>query len=82
MRMAPEIAKIVKMADLIVDAWWIHENQAGIHSGVVAKTNSNIMAAKAVELEAEQHGWLDAVNGVLMELGMPYISHSMKLTPP
>lgn len=74
----------IKMADLIADAWWITENKAGIHSGMVAQANSRTMADFVINLETAypKVGWLKAVNEILMELGMPYISHALKLTPP
>lgn len=78
-------ADFVKIADLIADAWWITENKVGIHSDIVAKANVRAMMEYVVTLDDNQKlgaGLVDAVNGILQELGMPYISQSLRDTPP
>lgn len=79
-----DFAQMVKMADLIADAWWITENKVGIHSDVVAKANVRSMMERAIALDDANpdQGWLGAVNAILQELGMPYISRSLRDTPP
>jgi len=95
------LPKIVKMADMIADAWWITENAMGIHGNMVAKGNVQAMmkyASQLDDIEAskrltaklegrelpvdEERYWVKNVNAILQELGMPYISVSLRETPP
>lgn len=74
---------IIAMADHIEAAHFIGENKAGIHSDAVAKSSSRRMAEKVVELtKTTGVDWFGPVNEVLIELGMPYISKAMLVTPP
>lgn len=73
----------IKMADAIEAAHWIHECHAGIHGQAVARTNARIMMELVEKLTNETgQDWYEPVNRVLMELGMPYVSKSMRMTPP
>lgn len=77
---------ILKMADMIADAWWITENAMGIHGKMVANGNVQAMMRYAAKLDdedtARSDNWIQNVNAVLQELGMPYISVSLRDTPP
>ena len=77
------IRRIVKMADTIEAAHWINENKAGFHADVVAKGCSKAVAELVVKFTEEtKTDWFKPVNEILMELGMPYISNSLRMTPP
>lgn len=77
------LARIIKMADFIEATHWIMENKAGIHSEAVAKSNARAMAEAVVRFTQETAtDWFGPVNEILIELGMPYISKSMLVTPP
>ncbi len=81
--MGQVVHDIISMADAIEAAHWISENKAGVHAAHVAKGNARRMAEMVIGL-TERTGvdWFDAVNAVLIELGMPYLSKSMLVTPP
>lgn len=80
---SPAAMDFVHMADAIESAHWISENKAGIHSDAVAKGNARRMAEMVVELSNRtKTDWFGPVNEVLIELGMPYLSKSMLVTPP
>lgn len=80
---SPLVTDFVHMADAIESAHWISENKAGVHSDVVAKGNARRMAELTVELTQKTGwDWFGPVNEVLIELGMPYLSRSMLVTPP
>lgn len=68
---------IIKLADLIEAAWWIRENGAGHHAKTVADK-----CWRAVEEFVHQHDMHDIANPVLMDLGLPFVNKSERLTPP
>lgn len=75
--------RIIKMADAIEAAHWISEHKVGAHADVVAQTNKSIMANLVVKFSEETSmDWFGPVNEILMALGMPYLSVSLKITPP
>lgn len=77
------IARIIKMADVIEAAHWIAENKAGYHSEAVARSNARVLALHVADFTTETGiDWFGPVNEVLIELGMPYISKSIMVTPP
>lgn len=77
------VRHFVHMADAIESAHWISEHRAGAHAEAVAKGNSRRMAEMVAELSGKTKvDWFEPVNQILMELGMPYLSKSMMVTPP
>lgn len=75
--------RMIKMADVIADAWWSDENCIGIHGRIVAKGASAAMALRVVQYSDETgRDWFEPVNKVLQALGMPYLSQSLRETPP
>jgi 5'-deoxynucleotidase YfbR-like HD superfamily hydrolase len=69
--------RIIKLADLIEAAWWIGENGAGAHAASVADK-----CRRAMVDAVHACGYYDAVNYVLMNLGMSIICAAERLTPP
>lgn len=73
-----DVAKsIIKLADLIEAAWWIGENGAGHHARTVADK-----CWRAVEDFVHKHDMYDIANPVLMDLGLPFVNKSERVTPP
>jgi len=68
---------LIKLADLIEAAWWIGENGAGHHARTVADK-----CWRAVEDFVHEHEAYDTANPVLMDLGLPFVNQSERLTPP
>lgn len=69
------VKRIVKMADTIEAAWWIHEHQIGTHAKMVAQRNWSALCRLVFQYEDEDGDvWHKPVNSILMALGMPYIS--------
>jgi 5'-deoxynucleotidase YfbR-like HD superfamily hydrolase len=67
----------IKLADLIEAAWWIKENGAGHHAKTVADK-----CWRAVEDFVHTLDMYDTANPVLMDLGLPFVNKSERLTPP
>ncbi len=70
-------AVYIKLADLIEAAWWIGENGAGHHARTVAAK-----CWRAVEDFVHLHDLYGAANPVLMDLGLPFVNKSERVTPP
>ena len=70
-------AVYIKLADLIEAAWWINENGAGHHARVVADK-----CWRAVEDFVHERELYDCANPVLMDLGLPFVNKSERVTPP
>lgn len=82
-RIPGRLLPFIKMADAIEAAHWIHENKAGIHADIVAKGCARRMMELVDKFSRETNtDWYEPVNKVLMELGMPYVSQSLRQTPP
>ena len=65
---------ILKMADAIEAAAWIHENGVGEHARVVAHKMYERLTVRVEESSTETgRNWFGAVNEVLMALGAPII---------
>lgn len=81
--MPENLQRIAKMADAIEAAHFIKENAVGTFAESVARTNNRLMADYIVKFTDETgQDWFKPVNEVLMELGMPYVSNFMRMTPP
>lgn len=82
--MHDSIAPFVKMADAIEGAHWISENGAGRHAEIVAAAGWRRVEDLVEKLDNEEPtaGWYEAVNEVLMALGMRYVHKQSRITPP
>lgn len=67
----------IKLADLIEAAWWINENGAGHHAKTVADK-----CWRAVEDFVHECDMHNCANPVLMDLGLPFVNKSERVTPP
>ena len=67
----------IKLADLIEAAWWVGENGAGHHARTVAAK-----CWRAVEDFVHLHDLYDTANPVLIDLGLPFVNKSERITPP
>lgn len=79
-----EAMRYVKMADKIEAAHWVGENGVGKHADIVKAYNWRNVE-DYVELLDNEHpasGWYEAVNSVLMALGMRYVYKQARITPP
>ncbi len=79
-RMSEFTAQIIKMADAIEAAHWIRDNGAGAHAEIVAdKTWGQVEKLVLAYTSVTGVDWYGPVNGVLMSLGMPYISRTASM---
>lgn len=78
------IGRIIEMADAIEAAHWIRDNGAGYHAEVVKAGVRRRMEDRVEKfhLEEPNAGWYEAVNKVLMHLGMPFVHRESRLSPP
>lgn len=74
----------VKMADKIEAAYFISENGVGRHAEIVKGFNWRNLEDFVEKLDENdpQSGWYEAVNEVLMALGMRYVYKQARITPP
>lgn len=80
----PEASRYVKVADRIEAVHWIEENGVGRHAEIVKTTNWRNLEDYVHKLDEERpnDGWYEAVNEVLMALGMRYVHKQSRITPP
>lgn len=78
------VVSFVNMADKIEAAHWITENGAGKHAQIVATANWRNVEdlVEKYDTEGPDAGWYEAVNRVLMALGMRYVHKQSRITPP
>jgi len=74
----------VRMADRIEAAYWISENGAGTHAEIVKAANWRNVEdyVERLDTECPNDHWYEAVNEVLMALGMRYVHKQSRITPP
>lgn len=79
-----EVEPFIKVADAIEGAHWISENGAGKHAEIVAMNNWRRLEDLVERLDSEdpEAGWYEAVNKVLMNLGMRYVHKQSRISPP
>lgn len=79
-----DAGRFVTMADAIEGAHWIGENGVGNHAKIVAAANWRRLEDLVEKNDIEQPtaGWYEAVNEVLMALGMRYVHKQSRITPP
>lgn len=82
--LAPNLERIIEMADSIEAAHWIRDNGAGYHAEVVKAGVRRRMEDRVEKfhLEEPNAGWYQAVNNVLSHLGMPFVHRESRLSPP
>jgi hypothetical protein len=80
----PDAMRFVKMADKIEAAHWIDENGVGKHAAIVKGFNWRNVEdyVELLDNAHPQEGWYEAVNQVLMALGMRYVYKQARITPP
>jgi 5'-deoxynucleotidase len=80
----PEAGRYVKIADRIEAVYWIDENGVGRHAEIVKTTSWRNLEDYVHKLDEERpdDGWYEAVNEVLMALGMRYVHKQSRITPP
>lgn len=78
------LERMVEMADSIEAAHWIRDNGAGHHAEVVKGYVRRRMEDRVEKFHVEEPnaGWYEAVNKVLMALGMPFVHRESRLSPP
>lgn len=81
---AGDTASFVKMADKIEAAYFISENGVGRHAEIVKGFNWRNLEDFVEKLDENDpgSGWYEAVNEVLMALGMRYVYKQARITPP
>ena len=80
----PKTAKYIKMADAIEGYHWITDNGAGTHAEIVKMSSRRRVEDLVQKYHAADPdaGWYEAVNRVLMAMGVPYVHKESRISPP
>lgn len=83
-KVPPALERMIEMADSIEAAHWIRDNGAGYHAEVVKAGVRRRMEDRVEKfhLAEPNAGWYEAVNKILMNLGMPFVHRESRLSPP